>query len=81
MVERARLLTEKDTVGSDILKRSEAGHFQMNKSDDFDEGQDISSMSVGGVVQGQVMVSLRMFLLIRKVRAVSSELVSLWISA
>ena len=35
-----------------------------------------SSMSVGGVVQGQVMVSLRMFLLIRKVRAVSSELVS-----
>ena len=49
----------------------------MNKSDDFDEVQDnISSMSVGGVVQGQVMVSLRMFLLIRKVRAVSSELVS-----
>ena len=37
----------------------------MNKSDDFDEVQDISSMSVGGVVQGQVMVSLRMFLLIR----------------
>ena len=35
-----------------------------------------SSMSVGGVVQAQVMVSLRMFLLIRKVQAVSSELVS-----
>ena len=48
----------------------------MNKSDDFDEVQDMSSMSVGGAVQGQVMVSLRMFLLIRKVREVSSELVS-----
>ena len=61
-----------------FLKDLQAGHFQMNKSDDFDEVQDISSMSVGGVVQGQVMVSLthRMFLLIRKVRAVSSELVS-----
>ena len=64
-----------------FLKDLQAGHFQMNKSDDFDEVQDISSMSVGGVVQGQVMVSLRMFLLIRKVRAVSSELVSWWISA
>ena len=32
----------------------QAGHFQMNKSDDFDEVQDISSTSVGGVVQGQV---------------------------
>ena len=52
-----------------FLKDLQAGHFQMNKSDDFDEVQDISSMSVGGVVQGQV-------LLIRKVRAVSSELVS-----
>ena len=37
----------------------------MNKSDDFDEVQDIGVMSVGGVVQGQVMVSLRMFLLIK----------------
>ena len=57
-----------------FLKDLQAGHFQMNKSDDFDEVQDISSMSVGlgGVVQGQVMVSLRMFLFIRKVRAVSS---------
>ena len=59
-----------------FLKDLQAGLFQINKSDDFDEVQDISSMSVGGVVQGQVMVSLRMFLLIRKVRAVSSELVS-----
>ena len=41
-----------------FLKDLQAGHFQMNKSDDFDEVQDISSMSVGGVVQGQVMVSL-----------------------
>ena len=72
VVERARLLVN-------VVERYrllQAGHFQMNKSDDFDEVQDISSMSVGGVVQGQVMVSLRMFLLIRKVRAVSSELVS-----
>ena len=57
-----------------FLKDLQAGHFQMNKSDDFDEVQDISSMSVGlgGVVQGQVMVSFRMFLFIRKVRSVSS---------
>ena len=54
-----------------FLKDLQAGHFQMNESDDFDEVQDISSMSVGGVVQGQVMVSLRMFLLIRKVQLVS----------
>ena len=35
-----------------FLKDLQAGHFQMNKSDDFDEVQDISSMSVGGVVHG-----------------------------
>ena len=29
-----------------FLKDLQAGHFQMNKSDDFDEVQDISSMSV-----------------------------------
>ena len=52
-----------------FLKDLQAGHFQMNKSNDFDEVQDISSMSVGGVVQGQVLLN-------RKVRAVSSELVS-----
>ena len=34
-----------------FLKDLQAGHFQMNKSDDFDEVQDISSMSVGGVVR------------------------------
>ena len=44
-----------------FLKDLQAGHFQINKSDDFDEVQDISVMSVGGVVQGQVMVSLRMY--------------------